>query len=115
MQKRIDIRMEHLPRVLLVHLKRFAFAGGSQNIRNTPDHVNFDLLWEASVGAEYHLKAVIVHDGDENYAGHYRAYCFDPIGVWYCFDDAREPAVVCVSEVLASQAYCLLYCFVTSN
>ena len=73
------------------------------------DRVHFPLLWEATVGAEYQLKAVIVHKGKQNYQGRYIAYCCRLIGVWYAFDDDKVPCMVSEQYVLASQAYCLLY------
>ena len=61
--------------------------------------IAFPPVWGATVGAEYHLKAVIVHHDNESFGGHYTAYCWDALGVWYSSDDAREPCLVCITEV----------------
>ena len=110
MQKCIDIKLENLPRVLFITLKRFTYDPSTQSMCKITDRVHFPLLWDANVGAEYHLKAVIVHKGKANNQGHYIAYCCTSIGAWYVFDDHNDPCLVDVNTVLTSQAYCLLYC-----
>ena len=105
MQKCIDIKLENLPRVLFIHLKRFTYNQTTRTMSKITDRVQFPLLWDANVGAEYQLKAVIVHKGGQNYQGHYIAYCCTSIGEWHAFDDHRDPCPVSVNDVLASQAY----------
>ena len=88
MTKCMDIRKENLPRVLFLSFKRFAYDVRMGITRKINDPVDFPLLWDANVGAEYHLKAVIVHVGPRLREGHYIAYCCNPNRMWYAFDDA---------------------------
>ena len=89
----------------MLTLKRF-----NHDRTKNPEHVYFPTEWDANLDVTYHLKAVIVHDGDSNFSGHYRSYCCNSIGIWYAFDDAMQPTPICVDQVRECQAYCLLYC-----
>ena len=86
--------LETLPKILIVHLKRFKVSNYSQKklnfFINIPYEIRLDfLLKEKEKYKEntlYNLFAVVVHVGTGNDFGHY--YCVVKIaGKWIKFDD----------------------------
>jgi ubiquitin C-terminal hydrolase len=86
--------LETLPKILIVHLKRFKVSNYSQKklnfFINIPYNIRLDfLLKEKEKYKEntlYNLFAVVVHVGTGNDYGHY--YCVVKIsGKWVKFDD----------------------------
>jgi ubiquitin carboxyl-terminal hydrolase 8 len=82
-----------LPRILLIHLKRFSFKGLWRQKLNTD--VSFPIsalnvnnyVAGPDMPGNYDLYAVSNHTGDLN-GGHYTAYCRNPFNrKWYTFDD----------------------------
>jgi ubiquitin carboxyl-terminal hydrolase 3 len=114
-----QLRIFTLPRVLVVHLKRFNWALAlGQKIRR---YVQFPLrglcldpyLAEnappESSGVVYDLTCVVVHHGLRIDFGHYTSYCLNRSEKrWYHFDDERVTPID--DEVVArSEAYILFY------
>eukprot|EP00038_Savillea_parva_P008414 m.176810 g.176810 ORF g.176810 m.176810 type:complete len:1169 (-) comp14238_c0_seq1:66-3572(-) len=111
---RKTIQIWRLPRVLIVHLKRFYFEGPFRSKLDT--HVEFPLdnldMGRHCKGkmprqSKYSLFAVSNHIGDMS-GGHYTAYCKSPFNKqWYKCDDStitRHTQRVCTR-----QSYVLFY------
>lgn len=120
-------RITHLPRILIIHLKRFSY--NSAKLRNP---VNFDE--EIQIDAEYmnidtkkmsseqmarefnhvyHLYAIIVHEGYSTANGHYYSFIKNQAsGIWYKYDDDEVksvgPSLASVKKQMQN-AYILFY------
>lgn len=81
-----------LPRFLLLHLKRFRSTSVKDNRAVSFPLDNFKLGdWAKQSkdwNAKYNLRAVCCHVGGIQ-SGHYYAYCRNPNGKWYKYDDTR--------------------------
>mmetsp|Transcript_127745 Transcript_127745/g.255147 ORF Transcript_127745/g.255147 Transcript_127745/m.255147 type:complete len:604 (-) Transcript_127745:88-1899(-) len=88
------LQFRELPKVLILTLKRFAYArgkGGPQKIKKTikySERLSFDRNWLADglQAPEYWLTAMICHHGDSAVSGHYTAvvrYNRE----WFLYDD----------------------------
>lgn len=105
----------HLPPVLVVHLKRFAYNKGKRDkIDAFVDFPIVDLHMEKYTCMEgqepviYDLFAVCNHYG-VLHAGHYTAYAKNQNdGKWYCFDD-NIVTVHKETKIVTSAAYLLFY------
>ena len=93
--------METLPKILIVHLKRFKVIQFNQKKLNysinIPDNIKLDyLLKEKNKENEktlYNLSAVVVHVGNGSEYGHY--YCLVKIsGKWIKFDDENVQVIL---------------------
>lgn len=93
-------KVDTLPHVLLLHLKRFGFDGS--DVTKIGDPFDFPLEFNDyfGTGERYRLHAVIVHAGD-SLRGHYYAF-IDPQldGRWFRFDDTKVSSVE-VDDMLA--------------
>jgi hypothetical protein len=101
-----------VPRILIVHLKRF-----DNNQKKIKKFIKYDKEIDLSKFREnkkknekyaYRLSSVLVHQGNSIYSGHYYCYVRVSDSNWYCFNDhsvlkAEE------SEVLKQSPYLLLY------
>jgi ubiquitin carboxyl-terminal hydrolase 8 len=102
-----------LPRVLIVHLKRFYYEGPFRSKLNTK--VNFPLNGltipdpsRPGHTRQYSLYGTANHVGDIN-GGHYTAYCKNPeSGRWNEFNDSTVTPMS-ESKVCSNQAYMLFY------
>ena len=104
-----------LPKILIVHLKRFYYEGPFRSKLNT--HIKFPLsglkLPDQHTGRpgqskSYSLYGVANHIGDIN-GGHYTAYCKNPdTERWHEFNDSTVTSIS-ESKVCSSQAYMLFY------
>jgi len=122
-----QLSIKRLPPVLSIHLKRFShtkdksskletpvsfpltldmapYTTSHQNTMSKPQHSAFETA--ASSAAKYTLSAVIVHKGEIN-SGHYVSYAREGKD-WFLFDDSKV-VLAAESEVLAAQAYLLVY------
>jgi ubiquitin C-terminal hydrolase len=103
--KRISI--EKLPKVLVVHLKRFLFSPYSYKISTNVEYPidGLDISKYLSVNVEpgnastshsfknpnciYDLYAISLHSGSSQSSGHYYAYGKHPFSHrWHCFNDS---------------------------
>ncbi|XP_043234480.1 ubiquitin carboxyl-terminal hydrolase 15-like [Amphibalanus amphitrite] len=106
-----------LPPIVILHLKRFSFAGGTA--RKNHAQVTFPLrdldLSRLAVGSHpntyrlvYDLYGVVEHHGSQD-GGHYTAYSFNhPADSWFFMDDSkvRECSAASVRD---ATAYLLCY------
>jgi len=114
-----DTELDRLPQVLMVHLKRFIFTG--QGAQKVSKHISFGEQFEfeskhlsralqladSGRSPKYQLQAVISHHGAKMSGGHYT--CAARRGSnWHHFDD-RTVTPIALKDVLASQAYMLVY------
>lgn len=118
--------LERLPRVLILHLKRFSFDEKSQKIS---DHITFgvNLVLDPSLVSpnlqktsqrKYKLSSgndnrvdllsVITHHGEKTSNGHYTCDIRQKNGNWMRFDDETVYRVS-KEEVLDNNAYVLFY------
>lgn len=101
------------PNVLVIQLKRFEGIHGGKINRN----IEFEEVLALSkfmcntsqdLQPEYNLFGSIVHSGFSPESGHYYAYIKDPLGRWYCCNDAHvSPSST--QEVLSEKVYILFY------
>ena len=94
----------HWPPVLVLTLKRF--TGGLQKITTEMEHTERLLLDGTH---HYLLWGVLVHGGPKIDNGHYTAYVRREGALWLLCDDEQTPKIVPLAQVLAAQAYMLLY------
>uniref|UniRef100_A0A8C8SXP0 Ubiquitin carboxyl-terminal hydrolase 8 n=1 Tax=Pelusios castaneus TaxID=367368 RepID=A0A8C8SXP0_9SAUR len=104
-----------LPRVLLVHLKRFSYEGRwKQKLQTSVDFPLEGLdLSQYVIGPKNNLKKYNLFSVSNHYGGldggHYTAYCRNALKQrWYKFDD-HEVSEISASSVKSSAAYILFY------
>ena len=91
-----------LPCVLVLHLKR-----GDAAERKAEEHVAFESQLQRN-GAQFQLRAVIVHEGRSLDSGHYFSYV-NECDQWALFKDADTPVPVAWEQVSKAEAYMLFY------
>ncbi|XP_020268942.1 ubiquitin carboxyl-terminal hydrolase 25 [Asparagus officinalis] len=101
------------PNVLVVQLKRFEGIHGGKINRNIEFEevlVLSKFMYSTSqdLQPEYNLFGSIVHSGFSPESGHYYAYIKDPVGRWYCCNDAHV-SLSSTQEVLSEKVYILFY------
>ena len=97
--------IDKTPPVLIISLKRFKYAGTSNNKITT--YINFPLRDFHVNNDTYDLYGVVNHMGDLNY-GHYTSI-INMNGQWVYFDDGMYYNVHKEEEVISSRAYILVY------
>uniref|UniRef100_A0A7S2TQU6 USP domain-containing protein n=1 Tax=Lotharella oceanica TaxID=641309 RepID=A0A7S2TQU6_9EUKA len=108
-------KLETLPDILIIHLKRFKMGWHSgekiKQFINFPINglrVNKLMAGKDEKKTAYDLIAVSNHYGG-TYGGHYTAYGLNPLNKsWYLFDDKRVKEVK-PSSVVTREAYLLFY------
>ncbi|KAH3732793.1 Ubiquitin carboxyl-terminal hydrolase 10 [Pelomyxa schiedti] len=108
--KKLDVW--RLPKVLVVHLKRFVYEGAWREKICT--NVDFPQEWDLTPHARhsdqavYSLYAVSSHSGGLG-GGHYTAYCrHSETSRWYLFNDSSTSPVA-AHDVRGPSAYVLFY------
>lgn len=111
------LKLEVLPNVLILNLKRFAYnrgKGGTQKIKKSikyEEKLTVDRSWvtEGNPQAEYWMTALICHHGESAHSGHYTAVVRYNTE-WFLYDDTTvrkvEPKEVAAQH---STAYLLVY------
>ena len=94
------------PRVLIVHIKRFAAVGG--RMRKADRDIFFEEMLEVS-GATYSLQSLVQHVGDSFDQGHYNACVRDCRDQWLLLDDSKLPQAVLFDDVRLLQPYLLVF------
>lgn len=110
-----SLRIESLPPVLVLHIKRFSFMSRGAKITKNVDFPTENLTLKDyctetsdSLAASYSLYAVSNHMGSLR-GGHYTAYCRHPTKKrWFEFNDQHVQAVQ-ESTVGGPEAYVLFY------
>jgi len=100
-------RFTYLPRILLVHLKRF---DGNTKVDKFIDYPSeLDLSTYVAPGCEHHyqLFAVCLHRGSID-NGHYTACC-EVKGRWHMLDDESVGVLGNINDIIQRDAYVLLY------
>ncbi|GAM18078.1 hypothetical protein SAMD00019534_012540, partial [Acytostelium subglobosum LB1] len=108
-----SMSIEILPRILVVHFKRFAFDTKAQKLdKHVSFPTNLTLKSHTPVRTEstkrYSLFSVVGHHGKGLSQGHYTCDVLQPNNQWIKFDDANISEVT-EQEVLSREAYLLLY------
>ena len=117
--------IQKFPRILVLHLKRFATGGSFRaklstliDFPHTLDLSDFAAADATSTSSSsssasankpvYHLYAVSNHSGS-THSGHYTAYCKHPYSsTWHCYNDSRVSRHS-ESGVCSAEGYVLFY------
>ena len=107
--RRQSYRVATWPRVLVIHLRRWNYNIAQGNADKRKEHVEFGEEFRPEETIDYALRGVVVHSGPAG-RGHYTAFARGPTeSTWHYYDDSCEPRATTSANVLAAQAYLLVY------
>lgn len=109
---RVQKRFTHLPRILVVHLKRFDTQKIDRFVKidrfiDYPTELNLDPFAARGSPHHYQLFAVCLHRGTAA-DGHY-VVCGEVKGRWYTMDDEVVADLKNINDIIQRDAYILLY------
>lgn len=120
-------RITQLPRILIIHLKRFSYNGSKlKNPLSFDEEIQVDAEYMAlnqnkmseeqmtkELNHVYNLYALIVHEGYSTSKGHYYSFVKNQAtGIWYKYDDDEVKAIgkdLQSVKRLIQNAYILFY------
>lgn len=106
---RLTRRFTYLPRILVIHLKRFDSTGAKiDRFIDYPAELDMGEYTAPECGRHYQLFAVCLHRGAEAGGGHYAALG-EVKGVWFEMDDDSARRLEDINNVIQRDAYVLLY------
>ena len=95
--------------MLVIHLRRWNFNIAQGNADKRKEHIEFGEEFRPEETIDYALRGVVVHSGPAG-RGHYTAFARGPTeSTWHYYDDSCEPRATTSANVLAAQAYFLVY------
>lgn len=100
-----------MPRVLIIHLKRFDNIG-----KKIKKYISYESSLDLSnlvsdnkrESHKYNLISMVIHEGYSTNSGHYYCYVKNSNGLWYCINDSNVSQVP-LSYVLKQNPYLLFY------
>lgn len=107
LQASLTKRFTYLPRILIIHLKRFDGDGKIDRFIDYPAELNLEEFAVPECAHHYGLFGVCMHHGAAN-DGHYSAVC-EVKGQWYVMDDDAATPLGNINDIIQRDAYVLLY------
>lgn len=102
-------RFTYLPRILVVHLKRFDGAGAKiDRYVDYPSELDLGEFAVPECPRHYQLFAVCLHRGPQADGGHYTALG-EVKGTWFAMDDESVQRLEDINHIIQKDAYLLLY------
>ena len=102
-------RFTYLPRILVIHLKRFDSSGAKiDRFIDYPAELDMGEYTAPDCPRHYQLFAVCLHRGTETGGGHYAALG-EVKGAWFEMDDDSARRMDDINNIIQRDAYVLLY------
>lgn len=100
-------RFTYLPRILIVHLKRFDACDKIDRFIDYPAELDLGAYTVAGCQHHYQLFGVCLHRGSVS-DGHYTT-CGEVKGRWHFMDDEASSHMKNINDIIQKDAYVLLY------
>lgn len=104
---RVHKQFTYLPRILIIHLKRFDAARKIDRFIDYASELDLGGFCASGCDHHYQLFAVCLHRGDTE-GGHYSA-CAEARNRWFFMDDAHVETMKDINYIIQKDAYVLLY------